>query len=202
MSILDMTRAVALASIIVVSGLTGFSASVQAGDAITPANEGVCDVLQGATPGLFGLCVAYCEAQDLDVINREPPSTKILANYDKKKQPGDPDMPCVQPVACPCWTPTEAASIYGDGAVYECRRNSYGAGEDSVEMVDDAGRTHLAYADTRADRRGNARCAYKDVRDANNPVARAFRISIEAAQSCYATISQACADLGDPTPAP
>ena len=35
-------------------------------DGMTPAEESVCDELHEATPGLFGLCVAYCEAQDCD----------------------------------------------------------------------------------------------------------------------------------------
>ena len=42
------------------------SANALTPDGETLANEGVCDVLQGGSPGLYGLCVAYCEAQDLD----------------------------------------------------------------------------------------------------------------------------------------
>lgn len=66
-------------------------------DGETPANEGICDSLQGGTGGLYGLCIAYCEAQDLDNFDKNPPSAKILANYNKKKQVGDPDMPCTSP---------------------------------------------------------------------------------------------------------
>ena len=182
------------ASIVAIVGLTGNVA--MAGDAITPANEGVCDVLhESGTKGLYGLCVAYCEAQDLDVINKEPPNTKILENYDRKKQAGDPDMPCIQPVECPCWGPAEAAEIYGDGVISMCERNLYANGE-SVKIVDDPEAKFLAYADTRVDRRGNARCGFKDIIDADNGIARNFRIPVEAAQSCYATLSQACSDLG------
>ena len=36
----------------------------QTPDGETPANEGVCDELMFYTPGLYGLCVAFCEAQD------------------------------------------------------------------------------------------------------------------------------------------
>ena len=36
----------------------------QTPDGLPPANEGVCDSLQMAKPGLYGLCVAYCEALD------------------------------------------------------------------------------------------------------------------------------------------
>lgn len=85
-------------------------------DGVTPANEGVCDALQGGTGGLYGLCVAYCEAQDLDsVASGRMPNTKILANYRKKMQPGDLDMPCVQP-SCPCWTDTQLSDIDAGGA--------------------------------------------------------------------------------------
>ena len=39
----------------------------QTPDGETPAEESVCDALQGGTPGLYGLCTAYCEAQDADI---------------------------------------------------------------------------------------------------------------------------------------
>jgi hypothetical protein len=47
--------------------LTG-AALAQTPDGQTPVNEGVCDELMesGITKGLFGLCVAFCEAQDCD----------------------------------------------------------------------------------------------------------------------------------------
>ena len=78
-------------------------ASHSAGQA-PAANEGVCDELKWATPGLYGLCVAFCEAQacapDLSLAdpfgNCGPSAPKLLGIYDKKRQPGDPDMPCIQ----------------------------------------------------------------------------------------------------------
>ncbi|HIF9075743.1 TPA: hypothetical protein ACX6NV_000574 [Photobacterium damselae] len=91
-------------------------------DEYTPANEGVCDVLQGGTPSLYGLCVAFCEAQDhFDI---EYPVTEdelesylaankradvIYGNYLKRKTDNDPNMPCVviQQNECPCWTQDE-----------------------------------------------------------------------------------------------
>ena len=103
----------------------------------TAANEGVCDVLQGATPGLHGLCVAFCEAQDhadvlvattaqeIQALADAAPSGRKLANYNKKKKEGDPAMPCipVPPVpppvpppvtdTCPCWPGAELAEIDG-----------------------------------------------------------------------------------------
>ena len=67
----------------------------------------MCDVLQadGTAKGLCGLCVAFCEAQDhADAA----PSGRILANYDKKRQPSDPAMPCIKiEDPCPCWTSAE-----------------------------------------------------------------------------------------------
>ena len=97
-------------------------------DGGTPAEEMVCDPLRedGVTKGLYGLCVAFCEAQDIaseDVPITEAelsafwdaaPSGRILANYNKRKQANDPDMPCIlveEP--CPCWTAEELASIDG-----------------------------------------------------------------------------------------
>lgn len=79
-----------------------------------PVNEGVCDELMGSTPGLYGLCVAFCEAQDCELDfdledpfeNCTPSSPKLLDIYSKKRQPGDPDMPCLQQ-PCPCWTQEE-----------------------------------------------------------------------------------------------
>jgi hypothetical protein len=108
------------AAFTVLLGMTGYNGTALATtpDGETPANEGVCDTLKadGVTKGLYGLCVAYCEAQDLNDMNKEPPSTRILANYNKKKTETDPDMPCLEPPPnCPCWTPAELDSIFMDG---------------------------------------------------------------------------------------
>ena len=107
-------------------------AFAQTPDGETPANEGVCDVLQGSTSGLYGLCIAFCEAQDyadvlapiteedLAALENSAPSGKILANYNKKKQDSDPDMPCIKvEEPCPCWSEADLAEIDGvmwDGA--------------------------------------------------------------------------------------
>ena len=78
----------------------GLTAVAKTPDGQTPAEETVCDVLQSGTPGLYGLCIAYCEAQDLNDINfddlenskKSAPHRRILENYQKKMQPGDMDM--------------------------------------------------------------------------------------------------------------
>jgi hypothetical protein len=90
-------------------------------DGQNPAQEGICDSLaeDGVTKGLYGLCVAFCEAQDiaspnqftteedLDRLLAGAPSGKILDAYNRKKQESDPDMPCIvvdDQESCPCWT--------------------------------------------------------------------------------------------------
>jgi hypothetical protein len=91
----------------------------QSPESRTSPNEGVCDVLEDATPGLYGLCIAYCETQDcqpdfsLDdpFQDCKPSDEKILENYRRKMRAGDPDMPCVLQTPCPCWTADEMAEF-------------------------------------------------------------------------------------------
>ena len=101
----------------------------QTPDNTTPANEGVCDVLQadGTTKGLYGLCVAYCEAHDISdeltpmteeeanaLLASQGPAGKILQAYNRKKSETDPGMPCIlieEP--CPCFTDQEIQQIDG-----------------------------------------------------------------------------------------
>lgn len=151
-------------------------------DGETPANEGVCDTLKGGTGGLYGLCVAYCEAQDLDSFDKEPPRTKILENYNKKKQAGDPDMPCLQ-VPCPCWSDAELASIGEDGFAM-CT-----AGTNSLQILNTtAGAPRQeASADTTI---GRERCRYRFL--GTPRVIRSFTITPDEAQSCFSQVEQAC----------
>lgn len=106
----------------------------QTPDGETPAVETVCDPLKGATPGLYGLCVAYCEAQDCDSDQFlsgqcDSPNPKVLANYDKKKREGDPNIPCIlPPPSCPCF---DAAKL-GELGLVSCRVLG-----DSISLVGD-----------------------------------------------------------------
>jgi hypothetical protein len=102
----------------------------QTPDGDAPANEGVCDELIGFTPGLYGLCVAFCEAQDCEATfdpatgnvafdpGCRPSNPRLLAKYNKLKNPADPAMPCVKN-GCPCWTENEIALI-ADGETTIC----------------------------------------------------------------------------------
>jgi hypothetical protein len=91
----------------------------QTADGTTPAEEGVCDELHDATPGLYGLCVAYCEAQDCDSVEQavsgqcRAPSPKLLELYDRKRSADDPSMPCesTPPPPCPCFAVEDLAAL-------------------------------------------------------------------------------------------
>ena len=100
--------------------------SIASVDGETPAQESVCDELIGQTPCLYGLCVAYCEAQDgpttlnvdvpLEDQDFSVPNRKILSNYDKKMREGDPKMPCVNyTTSCPVWSQEELDVIGTQG---------------------------------------------------------------------------------------
>lgn len=105
-----------IARIVFLSVLLGLFSAPLFADGLPPSQEDVCDVLNeaGVTPGLFGLCNAYCEAKDCDgyPAGEEPRSCqRLLANYDRRASDFDPAMPCLSEPepTCPCWTPEELA---------------------------------------------------------------------------------------------
>ena len=172
-----------LATALILSFSPAASASTPDGE--TPANEGVCNVLQGGTPGLYGLCVAYCEAQDLDLVGDKPtPNAKILDNYRKKMRTGDPDMPCIQ-VPCPCWTAEQLANV-GSSGIPTCNVSSNIA---QVRFIA-PGVSQQATTDLTANI-----CRFVDT--TTTPVTSLrFDISGEQAQSCYNQIADKCTALG------
>ena len=110
------------------SSMFTMSAVAVTPDGQTPAEETVCSPLKadGISKGLYGLCVAFCEAhdfadasvpiteEDFNNLEAQAPSGKILANYNKRKQPLDPAMPCIAVEdPCPCITADELAKIDG-----------------------------------------------------------------------------------------
>lgn len=157
-------------------------------DGTTPANEGACNGLKvsGITPSLYGLCVAYCEAQDLDTFDKEPPSTKILDNYNKRKLASDPAMPCVKP-SCPCWTGAEIASISADGLSAACL-----SGTNKLSIIDNSPQNHSAEADTTV---GRERCRYIDL-NVSPATVRNFTITPAEALACYTDVQAACQSTG------
>jgi hypothetical protein len=72
--------------------------------------DSVCQSVKDGTPGLFGLCLAYCEAHDCgeDPVNCVQSNQKILDKYDAKKTDTDLPMPCTATgVDCPCFVASE-----------------------------------------------------------------------------------------------
>ena len=105
--------------------LAGTSVTAKTPDGVTPAEEDVCDILKGGTPGLYGLCVAYCEAQDLDEVDPSSVAMSkiaLLDNYKKKMRPSDPTMPCLNPDPedCPCFTYDEALAVGMHAGLWYC----------------------------------------------------------------------------------
>jgi|GEM_PF-6576976 len=182
------------AGMVLLTGLFGISGTAVASgtpDGMTPANENVCNALQSATPGLYGLCVAYCEAQDLDTVDKNPPSEKILANYRKKMQSGDPDMPCVA-IPCPCWTSAQYARITEDNAAAACLSSG-----STIQIIDNSASARFASSDT------NSRCTFVDFNvpipgfdDPTTPKVTSQNVTDAEAQACHAQIAQTCSDLG------
>ena len=132
-------------------------AHAQTPDGQTPAEETVCDPLKadGTTKGLYGLCVALCEAQDqadpyvpmtdeeYAALEKGNPSGAILAAYNRKRDKADngidPPMPCVvieEEEQCPCWTSAELAAATPPNSDYD---NNYpnACNEGSITLIED-----------------------------------------------------------------
>lgn len=112
-----------IARLFFLSALLGLFSAPLFADGLPPSEENVCDELQlpGVTPGLFGLCNAYCEAKDCDGYPEgEAPRScnRLLVNYENRAGESDPVMPCLQEerTVCPCWPPeTERLADGGMG---------------------------------------------------------------------------------------
>ena len=67
-------------------GVVGFNAQAIAKtpDGQTPSVEAVCNQYMDDVPGLFGLCNAICEAQDLDDFDKDPTDGVLHRNFDKR----------------------------------------------------------------------------------------------------------------------
>ncbi len=98
--------------VLILSFIFVFSIPLHTADAnagATPTTEGICGGLKasGVTKGLFGLCVAYCEAG--------ANSERVLDNYNRKRTESDPPMPCLEveepTLNCACWNTLTANEI-------------------------------------------------------------------------------------------
>jgi len=128
-------------------------------------NEGVCDVLKDYPKGLYGLCVAFCEAQDCVATfdeatqtlvfpkNCVPSSAATLAKYESRRVGTDaPPMPCIND-GCPCWSETEM-DVVADGRVDYCQDSMV----QSVIWGRDLSTSNVDYAAVIID--PDMRCAY------------------------------------------
>ena len=199
---------------VTITFLSGVTATAQTPDEQTPANEGVCDNLQGLTPGLYGLCVAFCEAQDLDLIDfdnpdtfKHVPSNRILDQYRKRMQQGDPDMPCIQQSECPCWTPEELAGLplpTGTDTA-ECRKDSDLRGAVNLDhwtlwhgIVSRHPVTSVASVEDSETPSLGRFCAIFDTCTDGNclNVIRGFRLTFGELVACEADVASSAADRG------
>jgi hypothetical protein len=104
---------------LLLSVVLGYFSAAACADDLTPADEEVCDFLQGPefSPGLFGLCNAYCEAKDCDEygpLEDQPRSCqRLYDNFANKAMgPDDPlEPPCLDQAECPCWTTDDLADV-------------------------------------------------------------------------------------------
>jgi len=85
-------------------------------DGKTPAEDTQCDVFKAnnVTKGLYGLCVAYCEAG--------ANSESVLANFDRKAKETDPLLRCSDEPewTCPCLANTSVGEIGADLYTFQC----------------------------------------------------------------------------------
>jgi hypothetical protein len=185
-------------------------------DEETPANEGVCDDLIGSTPGLYGLCVGFCEAQDcvatIDQASGEltfdpsckPSSEKLLTNYNKRAQPGDPPMPCVNVVEedpCPCWTRGELTQVSddldGDGTRIQCGPVPNLSGHFSINGRDEGSNSPFDLALAAPSVFGAPACQYiEQSHPTGGLVSRFMTVTLDEILSCIASIEAECAARG------
>ena len=166
-----------------------------------PTNESVCDGLKGQAPGLFGLCVAFCDAQDCTATYNpdtgelvydekcKPSSPKLLDNFNKLAGDGGPTMPCVNVVAteCPCWTEAELDYV-ADGRSIFCKSPSlYGYDATRYNKMDIASASFSAFG-------GTGTCYYNE----NSPyfTTRLQEITDEEFNVCQISIYNECQSRG------
>lgn len=131
-------------------------------DGDTPAVESQCDILQedGITKGLYGLCVAFCEAHDASeeflteegFTNLSIPNLKILEHYNKKRDElaGDAEMPCartISPVDCPAFNQEVTDSMHALIPEQSTVIQMVSYSNDRLNTYENGGNTHHPYTD-------------------------------------------------------
>ncbi|EGR3070285.1 hypothetical protein DMW20_12045 [Vibrio parahaemolyticus] len=168
-------------------------------DGYTPSNEGVCDVLIQSTPGLYGLCVAFCEAQDHfdesvpvtqdeveQYVSEARRANQIYENYNKRKDINDPEMPCVviQNEQCPCWDEVEIDTIATTNGIYVSNNiSSYILDGFNLFFVGNS-------------RKGDSSCRFRYLGDDGSLVVRSMLVSPEENSVCLDSLSKKAYELG------
>lgn len=196
--------------------MVGLTATAYTPDGETPAVETVCDPLtaEGVSQGLYGLCLAFCEAQDiasedypitdeeLAILQGTPPSGNILNAYNTLKIASDPDMPCiVVDSICPCWAEEELAAIDGmisGGTGFpDCNiQPEVGlAIAAEVEVIGELQQQQLSILAAARNTEGFRRCEYR-----NNQVSptekRFLEVTPGQAAVCQQQVTDHCSMLG------
>lgn len=176
----------------------------------TPTNESVCNGLIGQAPGLYGLCVAFCEAQDCTATYNsttgemvydakcKPSSSKLLENFNNVAGEGGPTMPCVnglrensadetvEGIQCPCWTEAELDYI-ADGQSIFCKSPSlYGYDGTNYNQIDFASASFTASGSA-------ATCFYNEN---SPPTTRYQEITDEQFNACQISVYNECLSRG------
>jgi len=152
------------------------------------AGEGLCAVLSTATPGLESLCVNYCEARDCP--NSDATACeRLLANYDRHRRDGDPEMPCLD--VCPCFTAREIRDHPAD--LTRCSlRESDGSEFSGLFDANDGTQGVGVFSSIE---RNIYQCRY--VNSFADPEDFRFeRIGPDEANSCHAVVGDAIAERG------
>jgi hypothetical protein len=201
---------------ILAAGLCSFGTAVysQTPDGQTPAQEAVCDPLKadGVSKGLYGLCVAFCEAHDADDLVVEadpetgvvfsdtarPSSLKLYANYERKRDldnTADIPMPCVQFTSpCPCFASEDVNRILDlPGAICETYTNRRSALVTHA-ITDDGPNSARIGANTGP--RTPTVCYHYEPHEAAPRTAIAIEITPEEYSSCKAIILAECDAAG------
>jgi hypothetical protein len=188
-----------------------FSATVEAREKPTDVKsvgESVCASLREATPGLYGLCLAFhhgmaCQpemgASD-PFANCVPGSERVLEQYRKKMRNGDPDMPGIQ-APCPCWTKVELLQLSRptDGDVSRCEIDKMSgalANQDIWTLIHRSG-FNMQFTSVQTVEEvsggGASGCALRD--DANG-ILRNYNITRKEFLSCEPDVVWSAADRG------
>ena len=180
--------------------LFGQTALAQTPDGETPANEGVCDELIGGTAGLYGLCVAFCEAQDCEATLDEAtgqiqlaPSCKtssisLLQKYNDRKLSNDPNMPCMTVAAndCQCWTGDELYGLASFNTTY-CKESL----PSNWALIGTTLAGHLEYAQATP-----TQCLYYGS-DANGKLVNRYQsLDPDQAGVCISSLKTECSNRG------